>query len=382
MIYTPEISELVISMNDVIEKLNSILTDSIILRADFTIESLSGSLEGLTGFAPNELTGKKLSTLCPDKSLDTTLKAKLKQGYFDNVPACLVTKSGIRIRISISGFYLGLISEINGFIILKIKPAEDILRLKKELSTQKQELDSFIYRTAHDLRGPLATIKGLVNLLKLRKDDEEVDELTSLIEVHANKLDDRLFKLLYIANVNNLPRNTKDNICFVSLHKTLIKVLEDNCQLEKSVFNFHAPPGDLTGVNEYLVTQLISNIFLYIISLPVAGIAEDSQVIIDTHIREKDNQLEISIKACGFMIEEEVQRVIAQPTTLYNDLLSHPFLFNYYVAIRNAAQLNATLAVKFASYTEQELKLAVPVQPGTLRVKPSPTTSTENGNHL
>ena len=367
MTHLPDISELVISMEDVIEKLNAILSDSIILRADFTIESLSSSLETLTGFTPNELTGKKFDSLCTEKNLNATLRDRLKQGYFENLSTCLVTKSHTRIRISISGFYLGLISEINGFIILKIKPVEDILHLKKELSSQRQELDSFIYRTAHDLRGPLATIKGLVNLLKLRKDNEEVDELTMLIEVHANKLDDRLFKLLYLANVNSMQKNTNGSLCFKTLHVTLQKLLDDNCQLEKSVFSFSAPEEDLSGVNEQVITHLISNIFLYIISLPVASITNDDDVVIDAQFKITNGQLDITVCATGYLIEDHVQSIIVQPTTLYNDLLSHPFLFNYYVALKNAAQLNSPLAVSFANNTKQKLQLSVPFQYGAIQ---------------
>ncbi|HMR55695.1 MAG TPA: hypothetical protein PKK67_03485 [Cyclobacteriaceae bacterium] len=362
MTHLPDISELVISMEDVIEKLNAILTDSIILRADFSIESLSSSLEILTGFAPNELTGKKFDSLSTEKNLNSILRDRLKQGYFENLSTCLITKSRTRIRVSISGFYLGLISEINGFVILKIKPAEDVLRLKKELSSQRQELDSFIYRTAHDLRGPLATIKGLINLLKLRKDNEEVDELTMLIEVHANKLDDRLFKLLYLANVNSMQKNTIGSLCFKTLHVTLQKLLDDNCQLEKSMFNFSAPEEDLSGVNEQVITHLISNVFLYIISLPVASIANDAEVEIDAQFKIKNGQLDITITSIGFLIEEHVQNIIVQPTTLYNDLLSHPFLFNYYVALKNAAQLNSSLTVSFTNNIEQKLQVSVPLQ--------------------
>src|SRR5690606_25604869 len=108
-------------------------------------------------------------------------------------------------------------SDINGYIILKVKVLEDSTFLKKELITKKRELDSFIYRTAHDLRGPIATIKGLVNLLKMRNSEHEVDELTSLIEIHANKLDDRLFKLLYVADNTKDPEKCEGIVDFASL---------------------------------------------------------------------------------------------------------------------------------------------------------------------
>src|SRR5690606_36945265 len=133
------------------------------------------------------------------------------------------------VKVVVSGFYLGLISEINGYIILKVKLLEDNSFLKNELVTKKRELDSFIYRTAHDLRGPIATIEGLVNLLKMRQNEHEVDELTSLIELHADNLDDRLFRLLYIANSSD-EDECIGVVYFEQLENVLTKTLKNNFQ--------------------------------------------------------------------------------------------------------------------------------------------------------
>jgi signal transduction histidine kinase len=348
-------------MNSVIEKLNSILSDSIILKMDFRIEALGSDLEELMDFSSSELNGALLSTICVDGDLQRALQNKLEEGYFVDMITDFLTKSKESIHVTLSGFYLGLISDINGYIILKVKLTEDNSFLKKELFTKKHELDSFIYRTAHDLRGPLATIKGLVNLLKIRKNDVEVDELTSLIDVHANKLDDRLFKLLYLADVNSVPENSRGIITFSELEAALKKTIADNFQLDKAIFRLNAPALDLHGVNEYNLSQLISNMLLYIISLPVASVTRENEIAITIDFTVNNDWLEVVIKADGFLTTEKIQEAIRQPTSLYNDLLNYPFLFNYYVAQKEVMHLNALFRIDFHSEKEQVLHLSIPL---------------------
>jgi signal transduction histidine kinase len=285
----------------------------------------------------------------------------MKKGYFVNIPTNLLTKSGEVLRVAVSGFYLGLISEINGFIILKVKLIEDNSVLKKELFTKKRELDSFIYRTAHDLRGPLATIKGLVNLLKIRENNDEVDELTALIEVHANKLDDRLFKLLYLANTNSVAEDCSGCINFVTLKTRLQRILNDNFQLDKAIFIFTSPRQDLCGVNENVFYQLISNIFLYIISLPIASIAQGNSITIHVEFTIQNDWLNAIIRSDGFLTSGKIREAIHQPTSLYNDLLSYPFLFNYYVAQKEVMQLHALFRIDFYGESEQVLQVSIPL---------------------
>jgi len=204
-------------------------------------------------------------------------------------------------------------------------------------------------------------MKGLINLLKIRKSDQEVDELTGMIELHAKKLDDRLFRLLYLASANNLPENTNNFISFASLRATLTKVLEDNCQLDNITFQFNAPMLDLNGINEHGVSQLISNIFFYIIGLPVATVTTEYDNIIEIDLTAAQRTLHVKIKASGFLTSEELQNAIRQPTSLYQDVLIHPLLFNYYVAKKKAFQLNAQFTIEFNNELEQTLKLSIPM---------------------
>lgn len=347
-------------MDEIIGKLNAFFTDSVILEMNFTIQALGSEVESFTGFSSAELCGHAFSSICADNNLPGIIKEEIKYGYFDGLTASFLNRKNEPVNVSLSGFYLGLISDINGYIILKVKLLEDNSFLKKELVTKKRELESFIYRTAHDLRGPIATIKGLVNLLKMRQGDHEVDELTSLIELHANKLDDRLFKLLYVADENCEAEDCNGVIHFPVLKYALEKTLEDNFKIDNTVFEFIASEKSICFINECRLTHLLNNVLLYIIGLPIATIPRDEKIIIAIHFEILSNKLKVSIRAKGFLTSEKTREIICQPISLYSDILNYPFLFNYYVAQRETKKLNGILTIDFVQTEEQILYLSIP----------------------
>lgn len=356
-----ELSSLIISIDEVVGKLNSFFTDSIILRMDYSIQALGCEVESLTEFSSAELQGQAFSKICTDHEVWMKIKSELRHGFFADVTTSFLTRENKSVCVSISGFYLGLISDINGYIILKIKLLEDNASLKRELVTKEQELDTFIYRAAHDLRGPLATIKGLVNLLKIRQGNHEVDELLELIEIHANKLDDRLFKLLYLADDNQEAELCKGIVEFSGIKKMLEKTLNDTFQIDHARFEFTCNTPNFIGINEHRLSQLLNNVVLYIIGLPLATVAKEEKISISIAIEALKAHLKITIQARGFLTTQEIREVISQPISLYNDILHYPFLFNYFIAQREAKQLGGMIIPDFTHIDEQILHLSIPI---------------------
>lgn len=76
---------------------------------------------------------------------------------------------------------------------------ESMLRKQnEELVKINHELDSFVYSVSHDLRSPLASILGLINVAKLdlKKNQDTVDEYLKMIERSVLKLDTTLREIL------------------------------------------------------------------------------------------------------------------------------------------------------------------------------------------
>jgi signal transduction histidine kinase len=79
---------------------------------------------------------------------------------------------------------------INGNALRKIKRQND------ELTKANEELDRFVYSVSHDLRSPLTSILGLVNVYQISPNEEERARIIRLIKERTLKLDDFIRKIL------------------------------------------------------------------------------------------------------------------------------------------------------------------------------------------
>jgi signal transduction histidine kinase len=59
----------------------------------------------------------------------------------------------------------------------------------QKLMEVNNELKTFIYRASHDLRGPLSSMKGLINMAKVDSDPIQLSKLIGLMDTSADKLD-------------------------------------------------------------------------------------------------------------------------------------------------------------------------------------------------
>ncbi len=79
----------------------------------------------------------------------------------------------------------------------------DLFLTNESLSQVNEELDNFIYRTSHDIRGPLVTLKGVCNVALLDvKDNLAIDYLRRL-DLTAEKLNSILTRLLIVNQINH-----------------------------------------------------------------------------------------------------------------------------------------------------------------------------------
>jgi PAS domain S-box-containing protein len=99
---------------------------------------------------------------------------------------------------------------------------EDLLkRQNEELIKINAELDRFVYSASHDLRAPLMSVKGLLNMIKLDPDKKNVEHYLSLIDRSVLKLDN------FISDIINYSRNSRMDI--------MPKEIDFNSLLQESI---------------------------------------------------------------------------------------------------------------------------------------------------
>lgn len=81
---------------------------------------------------------------------------------------------------------------------------EELKATLDELSERNFELDQLMYKTSHDLRSPLSSIMGLVNLARLDQNGNGQEDYLVKIEDRIKKLDEFIRSMLDYARVNRV----------------------------------------------------------------------------------------------------------------------------------------------------------------------------------
>lgn len=122
------------------------------------------------------------------------------------------------INIVLTLIIIGSVSTYYNILLNKLKRLTKETRQKnKKLIIANKELDKFVYSASHDLRAPISSLQGLIEVMKLEDDITECKKYLSLMHESLDKQDK------YIRDIIDYSRNTRKqtNITEVNL-STLI----------------------------------------------------------------------------------------------------------------------------------------------------------------
>ncbi|MEL7339092.1 MAG: ATP-binding protein, partial [Bacteroidota bacterium] len=126
-------------------------------------------------------------------------------------------------------------------------------------------LESFSYTVSHDLRGPIRNMIGLSTLLQRRKkDDEDLQEITSTIVHNAYKMNQLVEDILGFAKASNSPLNFRQldmTQIFAEAYEEL-REEEDNREIHFELDPLKVAEGDPALIRQ-VVINLLSNALKY-----------------------------------------------------------------------------------------------------------------------
>jgi signal transduction histidine kinase len=176
-----------------------------------------------------------------------------------------------------------------------------VVSKNNELEKINKELDRFVYSVSHDLRSPLSSILGIVNLAKYSDKNEELKEYLSLIEGRIKAQDD------FIKNITDYSRNVRVEIIQEKVElRTLAKEVIDSLRFlpGASAITFQLfIEDDLTITTDKLrlrivLNNLVSNAIKYSDSL-------QKKAIVEIGASQLEDELIIYVKDNGIGIDTE-----------------------------------------------------------------------------
>lgn len=222
--------------------------------------------------------------------------------------------------------------------------SEEITKQNTSLEKTNQELDRFVYSTSHDLRAPLASILGLINLTSIEKEppSETIKGYLEMIKDRVNSLDD------FISDIIDYSKNSRTELSNeeVNLNHLMDEVIKNNKYLENadkvSVSTNVKLNTEIILDRKRLfrvLNNLVSNAIKY------SDLSKPSPFIIIDVIEEPQKHITIEVKDNGIGIEDEYQNNVFQMFYRATETASGSGL-GLYIAQEMVSKMDGSISLK------------------------------------
>jgi PAS domain S-box-containing protein len=205
-----------------------------------------------------------------------------------------VKREGSGNPVHISGFVLD-VSEAKQSELKERKITEDLVQRNKDL-------EQFAYIISHNLRGQVANIVGLSNLLiESNLDQEENKEFIGALSVAVNKLDDIITDLNHILQVKHHVNEMKEPVVFSEIVEE-IKLTLGTLSKDKSItiITDFAEAGRMSTLKSY-----IRSIFYNLISNSIKFRKPGLALVIEIKSRMHEDMIGLTFRDNGIGIDLE-----------------------------------------------------------------------------
>jgi signal transduction histidine kinase len=219
--------------------------------------------------------------------------------YSKEKPTEMQEGVSLELVLNIVGAALGTFLEVSFILSLSNK-------LDEKLHKANKELDNFVYSVSHDLRSPLASVKGLLALAKDSKTEtEELEDYLALAEKKLDNLDDIIREILAYSR-NSRTALVKEQVDIPSMVASIYSELQF---LPESNFEFRWGPLEAKDVMadksrlHTVLRNMIGNAVKY-------RNKNTSAPFVEVSINKISTTVQITIRDNGEGIEPEAQTKI------------------------------------------------------------------------
>lgn len=134
-------------------------------------------------------------------------------------------------------------------------------KIEEDLKFKNNELDTFIYKASHDLRGPIASLMGLYNAAIIDIKDRTSLEYLEYINKTAQRMDQVLKALINLSEIKDRPLNLELTY-LKQLIKDAIDILEIKDGIKNATFKVEVPEISFytdAGLLMVIIKNLLEN---------------------------------------------------------------------------------------------------------------------------
>lgn len=233
---------------------------------------------------------------------------------------------------------------------LEIKVAERTQELQKaneDLQVSNLELDTFVYRASHDIKGPIASIMGVCNIASMEASDEKSLNYFNMLLNVATQLQNKLNRLLNINNLKNIEVD-KQIYQLDSLIEQGVEGLKSFKLSEYIAISSKVSEGSMVHTDTEIFQIILGNLLEYALKNSHIGSPNDAFISIKCILNEN---LQIFISYKGEVIPEDSSKDIFK---MFYRTNNNPELTGMELYTANLALEKLKGGVELISSSEQE----------------------------
>lgn len=223
------------------------------------------TLPGMFGYSQEEMLALKCEDLLADASMFNHIRLKFQQhDELIDERILLRRKDNSNYWANLS---LRLIKEADQIILTGIiEDISDLVSIESELSNMKHnyqkvkyELDRFIYSASHDIRSPLSSILGLINIMKLDNVDEKMQKYIELMDVSARRLNRFICELTTFAENAQRVVNVKQ-IDLEMILSEVVGKLKDHPSMESVKISYESDCNAIFSSDPFRIRLVLNQV--------------------------------------------------------------------------------------------------------------------------
>ncbi|GAB4343385.1 MAG: hypothetical protein OHK0038_23460 [Flammeovirgaceae bacterium] len=178
----------------------------------------------------------------------------------------------------------------------------DLLKAYQDLMYSHEELDTFVYRASHDLRGPIARLTGLISVAAMELQEEKALNYIKMFKETADLMDSVTLRLLMVHQLKNaeiVPSEFKISTILSKYPHVFVNYPEISEVEWRFLGNTSALVFSDHEKWEILLTNLIEN------ALQHLYIEERNQAFIHLFVDVKENGTDLVLMRNGIALKDK-----------------------------------------------------------------------------
>jgi PAS domain S-box-containing protein len=222
---------------------------------------------------------------------------------------------GLELYFDVSFNPIVVNNEITGVAIF----ARDISSRKnteRQLESKVKELNTFMYKATHDLRSPLVSVMGLVQLAKDLSMDNELVKYFDMIDLSVHKMDNLLVDLVKIVNVSQ-GKLLLESVNFNDIIDDILLSLSSYPDFSEFIFRRQIHSDIAFKSDKRLLHSVLQNLIDNAIKYKRVPSSTEPMIIITINVNEKQAQIGITDNGMGMpgKIQDRVFEMFYRGTT-------------------------------------------------------------------